>query len=171
MTKEFLEEFNHDEEDVAEGKDNRDISINEQGTAQKMSQDEILSLKANTAGASEIIKALQENSTSWDKRTKFSQEKWLKKKIAKYQVVFTIRKPNSYSLCEAYHLTGPQKICHLRPDSFGYLLNMANVNCMSHCLVVENTKGLVTGALCERMCAYTMVVNFTNEDQQASLKP
>ena len=41
-------------------------------------------MKAVTGGANEIIKALQENSSTWDKRTKFSQEKWLKKKQAKY---------------------------------------------------------------------------------------
>lgn len=78
--------------------------------------------------------------------------------------MFTVRKPTAYTLCELYHLTGPQKICHLRPDSLGFLLNIANVNSMSRALVVENTKGLIVGALCERSCAYIMQVNFSNDD-------
>lgn len=73
-----------DEEDVAEGKDNRDIALEANTSAQKLNQDQIEALKKNTAGGDAIIKALQENSSTWDKRTKFSQEKWLKKKLAKY---------------------------------------------------------------------------------------
>lgn len=158
-----MEEFAIDEEDVAEGKNNAQIGLG-QDAAQKLSQSEVEALKAKTGGANEIIKALQENSTTWDKRTKFSQEKWLKKKQEKYQVIFTVRKPTAYTLCELYHLTGPQKICYLRPDSLGFLLNMANINAFSRCLVVENTKGLIIGALCEQSCAYTLAVSFTHEE-------
>ena len=82
-----------------------------------------------------------------------------------------MRKPTAYTLCELYHSTGPQKICYLRPDSLGFLLNMANVNAFSRCLVVENTKGLVVGALCERSVAYTLAVSFTHEEQMHQLRP
>ena len=106
LTKEFLEEFKEDEDgDAAEGKDNRDIQNND--VAQALNQDEIEQLKKSYKGHEEIIKAMKEGSATWDKRTKFSQEKWMKKKLAKYQVVFTVKKPSALTLCEMYHATGP----------------------------------------------------------------
>jgi tRNA (adenine58-N1)-methyltransferase non-catalytic subunit len=128
-------------------------------------------MKKLTSGSAEIISALQKNSATWDKRTKFSQEKWLKKKQAKYQVVFEAKKPTAYALCELLSSTGPQKICHLRADSLGFLLNIANLNTMTRCLVVESTKGLVVGALCERSVAYILSVCFSNEEQPNVLRP
>ena len=86
-------------------------------------------------------------------------------------MVFTVRQPTALTLCELYHLTGPQKICHLRPDSLAFMLNMANVHSLSRCLVVEQTKGLVVGALCERQVAYTLAVSLTTEDQFFNLRP
>jgi hypothetical protein len=44
----------------------------------------------------------------------------------------------------------------LRPDSLGYIINMANISTMSRVLLVDNTKGLVAGALCERSIAYCL---------------
>lgn len=48
---------------------------------------------------------------------------------------------------------------------------MANVHSLSRCLVVEQTKGLVVGALCERQVAYTLAVSLTTEDQFFNLRP
>jgi len=44
----------------------------------------------------------------------------------------------------------------LRPDSLGYIINIANINAMSRVLLVDNTKGLVAGALCERSVAFCL---------------
>ena len=46
LTKDYLEEFNEDEDgDCAEGKDNRDIQNEQDQVAQQLTQDEILNLK------------------------------------------------------------------------------------------------------------------------------
>lgn len=39
---------------------------------------------------------------------------------------------------------------NLRPDTFALLLNIANVNANSRVLLVEKTKGFITGALLEK---------------------
>lgn len=46
-----------EEDDVAEGKNNAEIGL-VADNAQKLNQDQIEALKANTGGANEIIKAL-----------------------------------------------------------------------------------------------------------------
>jgi len=58
LTKSFLEEFKVDEDDVAEGKDNREIGLESEVSAQKLRHDEIEAMKAQTSGAAEIISAL-----------------------------------------------------------------------------------------------------------------
>ena len=50
----------------------------------------------------ELINKLIENSDTFSKRTKFSKEKYLRKKKQKYEVRFEVIKPSAMSLCEAY---------------------------------------------------------------------
>ncbi len=73
---------------------------------------------------------------------------------------FEARKPTALELCEFYNSEFPQKICGLRADSLGFLLNYANVNAYSRVLLVENTRGFLTGALLERCVPYVLRVDF-----------
>jgi hypothetical protein len=50
----------------------------------------------------------------------------------------------------------------LRPDSLGFLLNYANINCDSRVLLCDKTKGLITGALVEKDVREIMHVEFTS---------
>lgn len=84
----------------------------------------------------------------------------MKKKLEKYAVWFEARRPTALNICEVYHRSQPEKICNLRPDSLSFLINMANVSFQSRVLLVENTKGLVQGALIERCVAYALRVEF-----------
>ena len=74
-----------------------------------------------------------------------------------------MRKPTALHLCEVYHLTQPQKICNLRPDSLALMLNVANINYQSRVLVVENTKGFLCGVLIEKAIAYGLRIDFTSD--------
>lgn len=58
--------------------DNRNLV--DDNTAQKMTLEEIETLKAQNAGGAEIINALIENSESFKQRTNFSKQKYLLKK-------------------------------------------------------------------------------------------
>jgi len=67
--------------------------------------------------------------------------------------------PTAEDLCETYASFAPHKICNLRVDSLALMINMANINPMSRVLILENTKGLVTGAVIERCVAYALKVD------------
>ena len=69
-------------------------------------------------------------------------------------VTFEVRKPVAMELCELHHINNPERICYLRPDMMGYILNIANINHDSRVLLVENTRGLVAGAILERGINY-----------------
>ena len=73
--------------------------------------------------------------------------------MAKYQCTFEARAPTAFNLNEVVFASAEHKICNLRPDALGMLLHMANVSSESRCLVVDGTRGLITGALVERCAA------------------
>ena len=77
--------------------------------------------------------------------------------------MFEARQPTALDLCEAYHLFYPSKILFLRPDTLALMLQMANISTQSRVLLVENTRGFMTGAVCEREVAYTLRVNFAQD--------
>ena len=80
--------------------------------------------------------------------------------MQKYAVWFEARRPTSLNLCETYHRSSPERICHLRPDALALLINLANVSFESRVLLVENTKGLIQSALVERCVANALRVEF-----------
>ena len=71
-----------DQKEEVERKDNREIIDNNQ--AQKLTYEEIEQLKVDDKDGKAIINALIANSDTFDKRTKFSQAKYIKLKKKKY---------------------------------------------------------------------------------------
>ncbi|EGC34179.1 hypothetical protein DICPUDRAFT_35506 [Dictyostelium purpureum] len=129
--------------------DNRNLDQN--NTAQKLTQEEITKMKESGTDSNTIIKTIVENSSSFQTKTAYSQIKYLKKKIKKYSTIVKVIKPTSKSLTEAYYKKDARKICNLRFDSFGQLLTLANIRSGTQVLVVETCMGLVTGSIAERM--------------------
>ncbi|KAN0028709.1 hypothetical protein ACTFIV_010561 [Dictyostelium citrinum] len=129
--------------------DNRNLDQN--NTAQKLTQEDINEMKQKGTDSNTIIKTIVENSESFKTKTSFSQIKYLKKKIKKYSTIVKIIKPTLKSLTEAYYKKDSRKICGLRFDSFGQLLTLGNIRANSQVLVVETCMGLVTGSIAERM--------------------
>ena len=147
------EDLEEEEEEVKEGdvlggKDNRDIVDNNQ--AQKLTQGQIEDMKASGITGQQMIRTLIENSDTFKLRTKFSQAKYLRKKLQKYSVTFEAKKPTALELCEAYSQTDPKKILNLRSDSLALLIQLANINAESRVLLLDKTKGLIAGALIEK---------------------
>ena len=141
-----------------ETKDNR--NLHDTNSAQQMKHSDVLYLKESNVEGQQIIDALVQNSKTYQERTTFSKVKYLKKKKEKYAVWFEARKPTALNLCETYLRSQPERICHMRPDSLALVLNLANISFESHVLLVENTKGLIQGALAERCVAYALRVEF-----------
>lgn len=139
--------------------DNRNIFDDRK--QQKLEEKDIQELKNQGLEGEEIINKLIEGSQNFHLRTQFSKEKYIRKKMEKYMPMFEIRQPTALDICDAY--ASSPKICLLRSDMMGYILNLSNVNSQSRVLLVEHTRGFMAGAVAEREPAYMLRVEFGNE--------
>uniref|UniRef100_A0A1A8QGF2 tRNA (adenine(58)-N(1))-methyltransferase non-catalytic subunit TRM6 n=1 Tax=Nothobranchius pienaari TaxID=704102 RepID=A0A1A8QGF2_9TELE len=131
------------------GTDNRNIV--DDGKSQKLTRDDIETLKEQGLKGQEIVQQLIENSSTFTTKTGYAQDKYIKKKKKKYENTVTIVKPTCRILAMMYHGREPGKICHLRYDTLAQMLTLANVHAGSKVLVFETCAGLVLGAIMERM--------------------
>ncbi|XP_057973135.1 uncharacterized protein LOC131161407 [Malania oleifera] len=132
-----------------ESKDNR--ALVDDNKAQNLTGEDIDAMRRQGASGDEIIDALIANSSTFEKKTLFSQEKYKLKKQKKYAPKVLLRRPFARSICEAYFKKYPARIGYLRVDALSLLLSMANVSAHSDVLVVDMVGGLLTGAVAERL--------------------
>lgn len=138
------------------GLDNRNIV--DDGKSQKLTRDDIETLKEQGLKGQEIIQKLIDNSSTFKDKTEYAQDKYIKKKKKKYENTVTIVKPSCRILAMMYHGREPGKICHLRYDTLAQMLTLANIHAGSKVLVFETCAGLVLGAVMERMGGYGSVI-------------
>ncbi|KTG04226.1 hypothetical protein cypCar_00020233 [Cyprinus carpio] len=93
------------------GQDNRHIL--DDGKSQKLTRDDIETLKEQGLKGQEIVQQLIDNSTTFKDKTEFAQEKYIKKKKKKYESDITILKPSTRLLAMMYHGREPGKIWHV----------------------------------------------------------
>jgi len=83
------------------GQDNRDLC--DDGIAnQTLQQEEIQQLKSEGASGQAIISQLVSKSATFEKKTAYSQQKYLNKKKKKYIQIYRAWKPSIRLLCQAY---------------------------------------------------------------------
>ncbi|XP_023829825.1 tRNA (adenine(58)-N(1))-methyltransferase non-catalytic subunit TRM6 [Salvelinus sp. IW2-2015] len=138
------------------GTDNRNIL--DDGKSQKLTRDDIETLKEQGLKGQEIVQQLIENSTTFRDKTEFAQEKYIKKKKKKYENSVMVLRPSCRVMAMMYHGREPGKICHLRYDTLAQMLTLGNIHAGSKVLVFETCAGLVLGAVMERMGGYGSVV-------------
>ncbi|PIA55511.1 hypothetical protein AQUCO_00700065v1 [Aquilegia coerulea] len=126
-----------------ETKDNRALVDN--NSAQTLSGEDIDAMRRQGATGDEIVEALIANSSTFEKKTSFSQEKYRIKKQKKYAPRVLLRRPFSRSICEAYFKKYPARIGYLRVDTLSLLLSMANVSAYSDVLVVDMVETSIIG--------------------------
>jgi tRNA (adenine-N(1)-)-methyltransferase non-catalytic subunit len=80
--------------------DNRNIT--DDTTKQLVQEAEINEMRARGADGREIIDSLIQNSSTFNSKTQFSKEKWLKKKMQKYMVTFEVKEAGYMELCDLY---------------------------------------------------------------------
>uniref|UniRef100_J3LV85 tRNA (adenine(58)-N(1))-methyltransferase non-catalytic subunit TRM6 n=1 Tax=Oryza brachyantha TaxID=4533 RepID=J3LV85_ORYBR len=132
-----------------ETRDNRSLVDN--NTAQNLSSDDIEAMKRDGVSGDEIVEALIANSSTFGKKTVFSQEKYKLKKQKKYAPKVLLRRPSTRSICETYFKKSPARTGFMRVDALSLLLSMANVGPYSDVLVVDMVGGLVVGSVAERL--------------------
>ncbi|CAI5727971.1 unnamed protein product [Peronospora destructor] len=135
-------------EDFVPDGDNRHYA--DTNSAQTLKQADIGELRESGASGKEIIQKLVENSSTWETKTEFSKQKYLKKKQQKYMPRVRFLRCTAESLCRTYRLKNPAKICNLREDSLGQILVYGNIFAGGQVLVVDTCMGLIAGAVAER---------------------
>jgi tRNA (adenine58-N1)-methyltransferase non-catalytic subunit len=127
-------------------------------SAQRLNSTDIAGLRESGVSGKEIIQKLVENSETWEAKTEFSKQKYLKKKQQKYMPRVRFVKCTAESLCRTYRVKNPSKICNMREDTLGQLLNYANIYATAQVLVVDTCMGLITGAIAERQSGLGRVI-------------
>ena len=152
--------------DVAVNETNKDNSLlNDGGFGnQNLRDHHIEEMKKDGKSGDDIVAALLANSSTFQKKTEFSQEKYKRKKTKKYTTTVCARRPTPTAVCEMYYSRHPSQIGGLRLDILSLMLSLANVSAFSRVLVVENTGGLLTAAVVERVGGFGEVVTASLPD-------
>ncbi|OBZ84806.1 tRNA (adenine(58)-N(1))-methyltransferase non-catalytic subunit TRM6 [Choanephora cucurbitarum] len=136
--------------------------IVDDGSVQKLSQEEVLKLKERglkgELATEDIIKMMVDSHTEFEKKTEYSKAKYIARKKKKFMKVFTPIRPTLCSITNYFYNKNPEKIKHLRIDTLSQLLSLGNVHANSKLLVVDDTQGLIVSSLLERMGGFGQLV-------------
>jgi len=125
-------------------------NLAQDGSAQALTAAEVRAMKASSSGK-EVVEALVSNSASFATKTKFAQEKYLKKKAARHLQQVTLLRPTLMELSETYLQQFRAKACGLRFDYLSSLLCHADVRCGRRFLVLDSACSLVVGGMAQLM--------------------
>lgn len=125
-------------------------NLAQDNSAQTLTPSEIRQLKGRCSGE-EIVEALASNSSTFATKTKFSQEKYLRKKQQKHVQQVSVLQPTVFELCETYMKQSRGKMCGLRFDYLSAILCQANVHPGGHFLVLDCACGLVAAAMAQQI--------------------
>ncbi|KAA8912927.1 hypothetical protein TRICI_003309 [Trichomonascus ciferrii] len=120
-------------------------------SVQKLSTEEIEDLKRKGYSGQEIVDLVIKSHGSFDKKTAFSQEKYLKRKQRKFLQRFTPEPITSTELIDIYLDKDPIKIQDMSVESLGLMMSMADIRPGGTYLVADDVSGVVVAALIERM--------------------
>ncbi|XP_018562412.1 tRNA (adenine(58)-N(1))-methyltransferase non-catalytic subunit TRM6 [Anoplophora glabripennis] len=128
------------------GADNRHIPNN--ADSQGLTKDDIDKLKNAELSSNNIVEQLISNSKTFNMKTEYSQEKYIKKKEKKYFEYIQIRKPTIRLLSQMFYRQDPTKTLGIRMDDLSQILSYANIHSEgNHLLYDSGTSGLMPAAI------------------------
>lgn len=152
------------EEIVELGPEENNRLLRDDPSVQSMSMEDIEQLKKQGLSGQELINKVKESHASFDKKTTFSKEKYLKRKQQKFLQQFTPQAITSSELLDIYTDKDAARIQNMTVETLGYLLSIANARPGGKYLVVDDISGVIVAALLERMGGEgTIVVAHENE--------
>lgn len=157
--------------DADEVKDNRDLVDN--NTNQQLSNDEVAAIRREK-GLSELLQTLVEKSASYETKTNFAQEKYLRKKQKKYGTLFKVEQVTVDNLAELHlptvnpsdSLPDDARGMRLRADTMALLLHHSDVHHNSRVLVYEKTNGVLPASLLTRMSGEGRIFQVLDKNAQ-----
>ena len=124
--------------------------IYQSAKTQKLSQEEIEKLKFTTLNKNDLIKTIIDNNQSMEKRTLFSQEKIIKKKVNKFKFLVFITYPSLFNIVETYFICDCKLINFLRMDSISSMLVNSNFQEKCSTLLIDETNNILTLGYAQR---------------------
>lgn len=158
-----------DSEELLNGSsvDNRELL--DVANVQKLTVEQIEEMKNKVGGndiARELIQKMVQNHGSFDKKTSYSQEKYLDRKHKKFLRRFSISYLTSNEMLDyLFYEKEPFKIMNLSIEMLGLMMSMGNVMPGGNYLVVDETGGLIVYAMLERMGGRGSITLLHENDQ------
>lgn len=146
-----------DESNMACEKNNR--FLQDSNANQTLAPEAINRLKESGVQREELVQTVAQHSSTFKDKTAFSQEKYLARKRAKFDLRVRVIRPTASTLCDVYFHKSPEKTMYMRCDSLAMLLAYSGVHSGVRALVYENCTGLVTGAVAERLGGCGVALN------------
>ncbi|KAI5707178.1 hypothetical protein M8J75_015270 [Diaphorina citri] len=122
--------------DLSSGSDNRDIK--DDGKSQSLSTENIHELRDSGIPAQDIVEQLVENSTTFQKKTEFAQEKYLSKKKRKYFDYILLRPTSLRLMIEINNKKDPSKFLGMSMDTLSHMTTACNIQPGGTYLTYEN---------------------------------
>ncbi|KAK9383518.1 Gcd10p family-domain-containing protein [Kockiozyma suomiensis] len=139
-----------DESAQDDGKINTNETTIDDTSVQKLSMKEIEDLKKTEKGE-RIVEQVIKSHGAFDKKSIYSKAKYTRRKQQKFLRRFTPCSIGTSELIEHFALKDYHRILEMTPESLGLMMSLANVHPGGNYIVVDDTGGLVTGAMLERM--------------------
>ncbi|KAJ3650550.1 hypothetical protein Zmor_016640 [Zophobas morio] len=154
------------------GADNRNIT--DDGQSQNLTTEEIAKLKSEELNSNNIVGKLITNSRTFNEKTEYSQEKYMKKKEKKYFEYVQIRRPTIRLLATMFYRQDPTKTLGIRSDDLSQIITYSNVQAQgTHLLYDSGTSGLLPAALLNQIGAqnpaHLVHVHPGNECQKSAI--
>lgn len=123
-------------------------------TVQGLSLQEITELKKlgpSSQIGQQIIEKMIASHDGFDKKTVFLQQKYLKRKQQKYLRRFTVEFVGPNELLDYYQDKDMMRLLDMSMETLGLILSYANVQPGGKYLILDDTTGVLTYAIAERM--------------------
>ncbi|KAJ8104298.1 Gcd10p family-domain-containing protein [Lipomyces tetrasporus] len=134
---------------------------------QKLSMTEIEALK-RTASGEKIIETVIKSHSAFEKKSVYSQEKYKRRKQQKFLRRFTPCSVGSCEVIEYFQYKDHHRILELTAESLGLIMSLANIRPGGKYITIDETGGLVAGAMMERMGGEGMIM-FVHENEHPNL--
>lgn len=118
---------------------------------QALTTEEIESLKKQGLSGEEIIAKVQKGHAAFEHKTEYSKEKYMKRKKRKFLQQFTPEAFGPHELVEYYIEKDHSKVLNMSPETLSLLLNSANIFAGGNYLVLDETPGVIVGAILSRI--------------------
>ncbi|CAG9330391.1 unnamed protein product [Blepharisma stoltei] len=150
------------EPELASGEDTYDGPVTgdnrgfiDDNTAQTLTSEEIIEIR-NSEGGEALINTLVQNSKTFNMKTQFSQEKYLRKKKNKHLALFKILRATPGNIADTQYSQKPSK--SIRSDALHNLLALGNIHSDCAVLVYDDIGGILLGSVLEKTTGTVSVV-------------